>query len=172
MAVKGYSTFPSIPRLESCYQIVQCHISDTHWRGLTPFLRCIFYNPSWLGWLNWLVLVLYNVRLFYAEIRIKVSSIFWSITKVIRFLSIKWHTIKFLQRDHYQLPLKLSFHWWKWRAFMMPPKLYFLQILHISIQIILINTYFEHMILKINFLSKKHISDKELMEYCFLKVII
>ena len=32
----GYSTFPEAPTLQKPhYQIVSCHIQDTHWRGLT-----------------------------------------------------------------------------------------------------------------------------------------
>ena len=31
MTMKGYSTFPESPRLETCHLIVQCHIKDTWW---------------------------------------------------------------------------------------------------------------------------------------------
>ena len=33
MVRKVYSTFPKSSRLELCYQMVWCHIQDTHWRG-------------------------------------------------------------------------------------------------------------------------------------------
>ena len=36
MAMKGYSTIPKSPRLESCHQMVYCHIQDIHWTGGYP----------------------------------------------------------------------------------------------------------------------------------------
>ena len=50
MAMKGYSAFPKAPALlEPHHQIVQCHISDTHWGRVLSLCReavGVFYMPQ------------------------------------------------------------------------------------------------------------------------------
>ena len=53
MSIKEYSAYPkALALLEPHYQIVWCHIQDTHWGSLTPLQRCsrgVFCSLSRLG---------------------------------------------------------------------------------------------------------------------------
>ena len=60
MAMKEYSTFPKYLKLESCHQIVLCHIQDTRWgeSGLTVLQRCsqCILQLQLSGLIKWLMI--------------------------------------------------------------------------------------------------------------------
>ena len=58
MVIMGYSTSPTVPGLEFHYQMVQCQIQNTNWRGLIPLQRC-----------SWCILLPQLMRLISASYR-------------------------------------------------------------------------------------------------------